>query len=56
MDDQLRSKLLANDEISLELEQQENEIFSHGFRTFYKDPDHYERLVSCFIDVFELKF
>jgi hypothetical protein len=50
MDDQLKAKLLANDEISLEIEdfeEKQKEIFPE-FRSFYKNPENYERAVRSF--------
>jgi hypothetical protein len=49
MDEKLRSKLLANDEISLEMEsveEQETLALTPGFN-FYKNPDRYERAVRA---------
>jgi hypothetical protein len=52
MDDQLKAKLLANDEISLQIEDIEEQehanhgdLFTNGFRKFFKNPEDYERAV-----------
>lgn len=54
MDDRLKAKLLANDEISLEIEEFEQregqkkglDALERGFRSFYKNPDEYEKAVE----------
>lgn len=63
MDDRLKAKLLANDEISLEIEDferqeqdKQNSIFTRGFRSFYKNPENYERAVNQMDDFLSIIF